>query len=361
MKKHTLCFFVFLNLSVVLFCTDKNSKPSIVRVTNIETLPLQVKTTHTPLDIPYPKNHPLIAHYHKMYSTPFGIKQLQSIMQRAVPYRFYIQEQLKKRNMPLCLEFLPVIESNFKITAQSKSGALGLWQFMENSISGLLKKNHWIDERLDPWASTNAALQKLQENYTELKNWELALAAYNMGLGGLKKVIKKTSITDFWTLADKGYLRQETKAYVPKFLAIADLITNDTFYGMTLASPAEDILGELDKITLHNSTNIAILSHKTGIDIEIFKFFNPALLHDNTPPYQNFKLRVPVALKSTIETALSDYETENLQSYTVRQGDTLWGIAKRFKTTVEKLCFVNNRKQDAILSIGTILFVPIVE
>ena len=120
------------------------------------------KAAYIPLDMPY-SEHKLIDKYRTEFMSDFGRKWLTGVMQNAAVYRPYIRRTLAEYGLPQCLEFLPVIESSYNVYAVSKSGATGLWQFMENSIAGLLEKNEWLDERKDPWLSTNAAVKKLNQ------------------------------------------------------------------------------------------------------------------------------------------------------------------------------------------------------
>ncbi len=309
------------------------------------------------IDLPYTE-HPLIDTYRKEYLSEFGKKKLSEIMERASFYRVHISETLQNFTVPICIGFLPVIESDFLTTAVSKSGAKGLWQFMENSIAGLLKKDAWVDERSDPWLSTQAAAKKLAYNYSVLKNWELALAAYNMGLNGLQAIMENANSRDFWYLADNGYLKDQTKNYIPKFIAIADILTNAEFYGFD--SEHLDINNELNfvEITVVNQINLRSVSNQIGINYDSMEVLNPALLTDFTPPYP-YTIRVPIGFeKATLEEIQKIHQTT---TYTVKSGDTLWRIAQNNKTTVNELCELNNITQNDVLGIGTILFLPIIE
>ena len=309
------------------------------------------------IDMPYTEN-PLIEKYRKEYLTDFGKKKLENTIKRALPYRDHIHDTLQSYKIPLCIEFLPVIESDFTVHAISKSGAAGLWQFMENSIKGLLDKDKWIDERFDPWLSTKAAANKLAYNYSVLKNWELALAAYNMGLNGLKSVMKKAGSSDFWYLAENGFLKTETKNYVPKFIAIADLITNAEYYGIAIAQFDKKNDINFTEIPLAKQINVKSLSSALKLPYESIKQLNPALKTDYTPPY-SFTIRIPLNYeKIALEHIESQQESK---TYTVKAGDTLWDIAKENNITVTELSALNNMNQNDILSIGRILFLPIIK
>ena len=315
-------------------------------------------TPYTFLDIDYP-DHKLIDKFHGEYSSGFGLKKLQETLERAAPYRPYIRRRLLEKGMPMCLEFLPIIESNFNIKAMSKSGAAGLWQFMENSISGYLTKDEWVDERKDPWLSTDAALDKLMSNYKSLNDWGLALAAYNMGLGGLTKIIKSTGATSVWELIDGGYLKTETANYVPKFIAIADLITNADYYDLDLPqyNAAREI--KFSTITLHSQIGLEQLALFSGVEFAELENLNPSLLYPVTPYGRPYVLRIPVGTEEKVTDALAKLNVFSADIYVVKQGDTLWGISRRYGLTVKELCDANNISENGILRIGTKLFVPI--
>jgi len=319
------------------------------------------RPAYVPLDIPY-SDHKLIAKYRKEFLSDYSQKWIAAVMKNAAVYRPYIRKKLAEYGLPQCLEFLPVIESGYNTYARSKSGAVGLWQFMENSIHGLLEKNDWLDERKDPWVSTDAALRKLKTNYDFFSNWELALGAYNMGLGGMNRAVQKAGKKDFWYLADKGFLRGETKAYVPKFLAIADLITNAEYYGLAVPAYDNDAALAFSECLLPRQINLEILAEDTGIEYEIYKFLNPSLKYPITPPVDSYRLRIPHNCDELVLNALTNQQTLAFtHTYTVKQGDTLWALSRKFGVSVEMLCKINKRSQNAILSIGTVLFVPILK
>ncbi len=312
------------------------------------------------IDLPY-SEHSLIDWHRAEYMTNFGKQRLADIMQRALPYRPHIRQTLQEEEIPLSLEFLPVIESDFRTTAVSRSGATGIWQFMENSIAGLLEKNEWIDERHDPWLSTEAAAQKLKYNYSILKSWELALAAYNMGLGGLQRAINNAGSNDFWYLAENGYIPNQTRNYVPKFIAVADLVTNAEYYGLSIPEYDENAAIDFIEIQVNKQINLEVLATLTNIDYSTYQFLNPGFEYAITPP-NDYMLRIPSESEAIILEAIEKQDsTSFLESHRVAQGDTLWSLSQKYNTTVEILCEINNRNPNAILSIGTILFLPILK
>ena len=314
------------------------------------------------LDIHTPE-HIHIQKYLTEYQKPFGTRWLTSVLESGAPYRMYARQQLALNNMPASLEYLPVVESEYKVSAKSKSGALGIWQFMENSIYPFLEKNQWVDERLDPWKSTDAAIKKLQDNYNMFGDWALALAAYNYGAGGLRRVIKSSGgVDNFWDLADQGRLSNQTILYVPKFLAVAEIVTNQEHYGLEFPEVTEADLIQWDEVTTKRSVPLQMLAKELNIDVSILKFLNPALILGRTPPAMEYTMRVPLGMKEEAEKAISNMVLPTYEhTYKVVKGDTLWGISRRYGLTVADICDANNLEENVILPIGKTLYIPIIE
>lgn len=312
-------------------------------------------------DSPYAKKQ--IKKYIEQYTKPFGKRQLSEILDNGELYRLYVRQELKKKNLPAALEYLPVVESEYKPLAVSKSGARGLWQFMDNSIAGLLKKNEYIDERYDPWLSTDAALKKLEENYRQFKDWPLAIAAYNCGAGAMKKILSKSEKKDFWYISEKGLLRDQSVQYVPKLLAICILATNEKKYGMSLPEiTASKRYAEFDFLTTEKQINLDRLSSELKMEPSILKKLNPALLQNCTPPEQKYQLRLPAGMKESAKIALNEIFAENNENnyparHIVKKGETLWSISKKYGTSVLTLQKINGLKDGDILSEGKILYI----
>ena len=357
----SIFFCLLLLKSTFLFGIDTTNLEELsIKNTSDSVLKSLSEIKYIDLDIDYPE-HELILKYHNEFSSNFGEQLLTQILTRAEPYRAFVREKLIEYDVPLCLEYLPVIESSYNIKAVSKSGAVGLWQFMENSISGFLTKNSWVDERKDPWLSTEAAIKKLKENYTYFGDWALALAAYNMGLGGLSRIMKNTGCKTFWELADGGHLKSETTHYVPKFLAIADLITNSEYYGLNLPTYNPEKSYKTDTVELKFQVSLEQLALASKVSVKTLQTLNPGLYYSVTPYTNSYNLRVLVSDKEKIQTALATLKPLDANIYTVVQGDTLWGISRRYGLTVENLCKANNIKENQILRIGTRLVLPIIK
>lgn len=237
---------------------------------------------------------------------------LYDILDNGQQYRIYVRNMLEKQNMPAILEYLPLVESNYNPYARSRSGATGLWQFMLNSISGLLEYNEYVDQRLDPWKSTEAALKKLNENYKTFGDWLLAITAYNCGQGALKKAIKKAGSKDFWYLKNNGFLSEQATGYVPKLLAIADVCENAEYYGVNLPTgrawnntTLETRAGMFEYVTVYKSVYLNELAHELRIDEQDFYDLNSALTKHMTPPGKAYPIRVPEGMKDSCAYALN--------------------------------------------------------
>ncbi len=270
----------------------------------------QNKTAYKNLNFPG-MNNAAVKTLRKKYLTTHK-NYLYKVLDDGQQYRIFVRNELEKRKMPAILEYLPVVESDYNPYAKSRSGATGLWQFMLNSIPGLLEYNDYVDERLDPWKSTEAALKKLNENYRTFGDWLLAITAYNCGAGALKKAIKRAGSRDFWYLREKGFLSEQASGYVPKLLAIADVVENSKYYGVNFpqarawnGTTLETRAGMFDYVTVYDSVYLSALSHELRIDLQELCDLNSALIKQVTPPHKEYTLRFPEGMKDSAAYALS--------------------------------------------------------
>ncbi|MDR0323550.1 MAG: transglycosylase SLT domain-containing protein, partial [Treponema sp.] len=277
-------------------------------------------------------------------------------MERANIYLPFIREEITKRNLPPELAYLPVIESSFVITARSRSGAVGLWQFMLNSISPFgMKVDDYIDERRDFIKSTRAALQKLEDNYRALGNWELALAAYNAGLGAVSRTTQRTGIRDYWELGRRKEFSRETEHYVPKFIAAAYVLSQPRRFNINVWHTHF----EWTAIPLARRISLDILADEAGIERNLLRQLNADLLHGITPA-NNYQLIVPASLHERVNRILQQENQKLIHYYfhIVRQGDTLWSMSRHYGTPIDVIEQHNPGIASRYLRIGETVVIP---
>lgn len=311
-------------------------------------------------------DHPEVERFRQRYLSPKWTKLLHDCLENAMEYRLFVRQAIAEKEMPEILEYLPVVESNYKTSAKSKSGAIGMWQFMANSVYPFLTLNDYVDQRLDPWASTDAALKKLTDNYNYFGDWLIAIAAYNCGVGAMNRVLKKSEKKDFWYLVDNKLLPKQTAEYIPKLLAIADLAINAEYYQIDLPHHNEEFElleneknGHFDYISVSKAYSLTALANNLRMDTKTIKHLNPSYTMGFTHPSKESKIRLPLGMKSAAEEAIKQIEPIDFPiKYKVVSGDSLWSISRRYKTTVDAICELNNIKENAILKIGKILYIP---
>lgn len=317
------------------------------------------------------RDYPEVVYWREFYMSEKMQKVLQNILESAVEYRVYVRKAVTQRShaqhdFPLELEYLPVVESGYKTAARSKSGAVGMWQFMANSVRPFLRLSEYVDERLDPWLSTEAGLSKLHDNYRTFNNWPLAIGAYNCGVGAMNRAIKKAGTSDYWELARSGAIAKQTAEYLPKLIAIADLAENPELYGINLPhhdQEYEELLNAreaaFDYVSVKKPYMINQIAKESGIAEKELRHLNPSLTKGFTPPAIEFQIRVPAGKGQAVSDAIEKIKPIEFPfQYKVQKGDSLWSISRKYGVTVQQLCDTNGIKEKDILKIGKILYIP---
>lgn len=277
-------------------------------------------------------------------------------------YRGLIVEELRKEGLPDELSWLPMIESFFKVRALSRARALGMWQFISSTGYRFgLKRDRYIDERMDPVKSTRAAIQYLNELHAFFGDWLTALAGYNCGEIRVQNVIRSQRINyldNFWDLFRQ--LPFETARYVPRFIATLLIIKNPEKYGFVLPPPDPPLT--FDTVTVDKPFKLAALAPALGTTAAELLTLNPELRHDSTPSYE-YSLRVPAGQgeKALLAAAgLAKWIPPEAQYtwHTVRKGETLSTIAARNRTSVSAIVRLNNLRSKHYLRIGQRLKIP---
>jgi len=281
---------------------------------------------------------------------------------RSGKYRPTIVQALKEAGLPEEISWLPLIESGFKVRAFSRARALGLWQFIASTgYKYGLKRDRWIDERMDPEKSTRAAIAYLKELHHMFGDWTTALAAYNCGEYAVLKCIRTQKINyldNFWDLYEK--LPRETAFYVPQFLAVLHIINDPQGHGVTLPEPEEPILSEV--VTVSRQVHVKSIAERIDVEEEILKDLNAALRRNVTPdsPYD---LKVPYGKGERLLADLDDIPAwrRPVPSYyvhRVRKGETLSVIAGKYRTSVKAIVAMNGLRNSHTVRAGARLKVP---
>lgn len=270
---------------------------------------------------------------------------------RAGRYLHYVVEEVHKQNLPMELALLPFVESAYDPFAYSHGRASGLWQFIPGTgkMYGL-HQNWWYDGRRDVLASTEAALKYLSYLAKRFDgNWLHALASYNSGSGrvskAIRKNIKKNRPTDFWSLG----LPKETRAYVPKLLALSKIVANPEKYGVSFPVIADKPY--FKAVNTGGQIDLAQAAKLADIDInEIYKL-NPGFNQWASAPLGPHRLLVPVEKAELFKQALADLPPNkrlNWTRYTIKRGDSLIRIAKKFNTSPKLIKQVNQLSSNKI-------------
>ena len=224
-------------------------------------------------------------------------------LERSGKYIPMMATVLQEAGLPEDLVYLSLIESGFSTAAVSKAKAVGPWQFIR--ATGLrygLRIDSWVDERRDPVKSTRAAAAYLKDLHEQFGEWFLAAAAYNAGERKVEKAIQRSQTNDFWLLSQRTSLKQETRNYVPKFIAAALIAGAPEKYGF--GDLAYDAPVDYEEVTVYRPLTLKTAANLAGTTTEMIKEMNPALLRGVTPPSEKgFSLRVPAGAGETFNRA----------------------------------------------------------
>ena len=300
-------------------------------------------------------------------------------LKRSGRYEGMIRAKLRERGMPEDLLYLSMIESGFNPTARSHAQAVGLWQFIEDTGKRYgLRVDAYVDERKHPEKSTDAALSYLQDLHGQFGSWYLAAAAYNTGEGRVARVMRqvtgdeKGADADFWRIRRR--LPSETREYVPLMVAAALIGKEPHKYG--LGGVQRWLPLEHDEVQVPASTRLSVVAQAVGVSEKELERLNPHLVRSMTPPGSKaYAVRVPRGRterfaanfadvqKRAVEKAAQERRDEqrrlaSLRRHTVRNGESLWTIARRYDTTVRRVQAANGMGSRSRIRPGQRLVIP---
>lgn len=304
-------------------------------------------------------------HYsHKEVEKKIGVYGKQHyfdlMTERASPFLYWIVEEIDRRNLPQEFVLLPMVESTYNPNAYSREHAVGLWQFLSKTGKSFgLQQDWWFDGRRDPYASTVAALDYLQELHQQFnEDWLLAIAAYNTGNGNLRKAIRRSNKSkeevEFWELA----LPSETKAHIPKLLALAAIISNNEKWDIELEPVPNNAV--LKNVSVGSQIDLSQAASLAEIDYELLRTLNSGYLQWATHPDHPQDILLPFENAQRLEKALLNLDHNALLTwdrYEIKPGDTLGGIARKLNTRVDILQRLNSLPGSLIVA-GKSLLIP---
>ena len=333
------------------------------------TLMRRLREMNSFISLPYNET---VKNYMILYSEKMP-RRMAEILALSEYYMPIFEETFRRYDLPLELKYVAIIESAMNPRAESRVGAKGIWQFMyRTGLSYGLKIDSYIDERMDPFASADAAARYFKDAYRIFGDWPLAISAYNCGSGNVNKAIKRADgKRDFWSIYE--YLPRETRGYVPAMVGAMYAMNYASEYGLRPDPKALPVY--VDTFRINRNLHFAQISEVLGIPIDDIRDLNPQY-HKDIVPGEGNVLRLPFNYTSQfleMQDSIYRYKAETMFAariqdgreivqgrpvptsqgtswvyYKVKSGDNLGKIAKKYHTTVKNLKSWNNLKSDMI-------------
>ena len=289
---------------------------------------------------------------------------------RSGRWRAYIDKVLDDRGLPRELAVLPHVESSFDPTAYSHAGAAGMWQFTRSTGRRYMRIDHIVDERRDPFLSTHAAARLLEDNFSVIRTWPLALTAYNHGLGGMRRAVRQVGTRDIDAIVreyDGRSFGFASRNFYTAFLAALEVDTNsERYFGpLELDPPADFVLASMP-----DYVDAVELSRALNMSLADLRRFNPALADtvwagDKYVP-RGFELRLPRTPDAEPRTLLAKLPAEARfaaqrpdEYHRVSSGETLSGIAAQYRVSLAALVRMNGLSNRNFIRVGQVLTLPV--
>ncbi len=291
-----------------------------------------------------------------------GIKERFTVyLERSAQYIEIMKEILKGKHLPEELVFLPIVESGFNPNAYSRARAVGPWQFIASTAKRYgLVIDWWRDERKDPVKSTEAAAEYLKDLYKMFGSWNLALAAYNAGEGKISKALRKSDSDDYWSLLNTKQIRNETKQYVPRYIAATMIANTPEEYGFDNLDYREPF--EYDEVTVGSPLDIDVIAKCAECTEKEIREANPELRRWSTPPnVAEYTIRIPAGSKDIFLknlTTIPKEERFTVERYTLKKGDTIKKIAKKTGIPISTIIAMNSMNGLEHLRSGNMITLP---
>jgi membrane-bound lytic murein transglycosylase D len=293
------------------------------------------------------------------YYTTDGRKSFEIALARSGRYERLMRAIFRDAGLPEDLVYMPLIESGFEATAYSRARALGLWQFVPNTaLIYDLEISYWVDERLDPIASTHAAADYLGDLHREFRDWYLTFAAYNAGPGRVHGAIRTAGSRDYWTIANRRALPRESRDYVPKLIAAALIAKQPEQYGVRKRFMP---IATFDIAYVPDATSLDVVAEAAGVPLDEILTLNLHLVRGVTPPGLRYAVRIPAGtprIFAEYYATLPPSERVRSVVHIVRRGETLGRIARTYGVSLSTIRAANNDLDPKRLLAGQRLLIP---
>ena len=318
------------------------------------------------IDVETYNSHHRVKWYLDFFLGP-GRQRMGIWLDRMQRYEPMIRERLARENMPGDLVYLALIESGFSNTATSRAKAVGMWQFMKGTAKFYdLRVDSWVDERRDPFLATDAAVRHLRDLNARFGSLYLAAAAYNAGSGRVSRGLRRLRDDDagrssdaaFFRLYDTRLLRRETKDYVPKLIAAAVIAKEPARYGFSV-TPSEPLA--YDSIVVPTMTGLDVIARLADTTVAAIRELNPQFLRLATPPAVASVVRLPSGRGPATVAAYAELPPDKRVTFVehfVARGETMGGIARKYRVSSRLLADANPKASAKRLRIGQRLIVP---
>jgi len=298
----------------------------------------------------------------RSFSTGCEKNIFKAAYRRSGKYHAAIAAAFRKAGLPEELSWMPLIESGFKVHAMSRARALGLWQFISSTGYKFgLKRSRYIDERLDPYKSTRAAIEYLRELHQIFGDWTTVLAAYNCGEGRVLRLIRRQKINyldNFWDLYER--LPRETARYVPRFLATLYMVRHPEKFGLNTITVDPPLA--FKTVAVEKSLRLRDIAGAIGTPYRRLRALNPELRR-NILPTGRYALRVPPDKAEVLTAKLAQIPelaaAARMYAYhRVRRGETISTIARRYHTRPDRIAEANHLNRHYLIVAGQSLKIP---
>jgi len=312
--------------------------------------------------------------YYLDYFSGRAHDRFQIWLDRMEPFEAYARAQFAARQLPGDFVYLALIESGFSPEAVSRASAVGMWQFMLGTgrLYGL-RIDTWVDERLDPLRSTDAAAHHLEDLTEHFGSHYLAAAAYNAGAGRVDRGLERLGTPDsadgdstdtgddaFFSLADTRLLRDETRNYVPQLIAAAIIAKEPVKYGFTRDSNVTPF--SQDAVLVDGGTGLDLIARLADTTLEAIHQLNPALLRMITPPGTSYPVRVPAGSADRIAAAYDSLPPDDrhaIVEHEVKPGESVTSIARKYNVAATLIRSANRSARGRSVAPGTVLYLPV--